>query len=113
MTNAKRPSGDELQHAILEVRTVMKLNKDLRLHERYQAILIWLQGMTYLAICELTWRTKTTICKYVRNYYSGGLGNLKLRHSPVRPCRLTATQEQAVYQVIVDKTPVDVAFRQR
>jgi transposase len=101
---------DNNNPAIQEVKGAMSATKDARMYQRYQTILLHLKGMTYDQISVIVDRTPTTIGFYVRAYKTSGLVGLELDHSPGRPCRLTEEQEKAVYQMVVEKTPVDVGF---
>jgi putative transposase len=101
----------DLAHpGIQELKAVIKDNKDLRMHERYQIIIMVLRGELYRTISEVAGRSHGTICNYVKAYRQNGIEGLKMGHSPGRPRQLTPEQEQQVYETIVNKTPVDVGF---
>lgn len=110
MNKPKLILDDIKNPAIQEIKAAMKGNKDLRMHERYQIMIMVLRAEPYQKISELTGRSHGTICNYVKAYKNGGIAGLKMQHSPGRPRQLTPEQEQQVYQMIVDKTPVDVGF---
>lgn len=110
MKTPKLIQDDFNNSAIREIKAAMKENKDLRMHERYQTILMVLHKIPYKEISRITGRSVATICNYVKAYRQGGLEGLNRDHSPGRPRLLTPEQEQQVYQTIIDKTPVDVGF---
>ena len=96
--------------AVQEIKAVMKANKDLRLHERYQTILLHLHDVSNKEISIIIGRSLSTVYNYINAYRKGGIEGLEIGYSPGRPRKLTPEQEQQVYQTIVDKTPVDVGF---
>lgn len=101
---------NERDRAIQEIKAAMKVNKDLRMHERYQTILMVLLGESYEQIVKVTGRALSTLYNYSKAYREKGIDGLKLEHSPGRPRQLTSEQEQQLYQTIVNQTPVDVGF---
>jgi len=110
MKMPKQILDDQKNPKIQELKAAMKVNKDLRMHERYQVIVLFLRGESYKRIHEITGRSHGTICSYVKAYRNGGIEGLKMGHSPGRPRQLTPQQEQQLYQTVVDKTPKDVGF---
>ena len=102
--------ANEKNNAILEVKAAMKATKDLRMHKRYQAILMILQGESYEKTADVTNLSVATLYNYSKAYRENGLAGLKRGHSPGRPSMLTPEQEQKIYQTIVNQTPVDVGF---
>lgn len=100
--------NEDLGSAIQEVKAAMYVLKDLRMFKRYQAILMYLKGRTYPEIGELIGYMEQTICHYVRDYRNNGLEGLIPGQSPGRPRNLTDQQE--LYQVIVESRPSDVGF---
>lgn len=95
---------------IQEIKGAMKANKNLRLHERYQIVLMILYGTDFEEISKLTGRSLSTVYNYASAYRQGGIEGLTMKHSTGRPRQLTTEQEQQVYQTVVDKTPSDVGF---
>lgn len=79
---------------MLPIKAAIKENKDLRMHERYQTILMVLHKVTYKEISQITGRSIATICNYVKAYRQDGLEGLKMGHSLGRPRKLTSEQEQ-------------------
>ncbi|MBT2216468.1 helix-turn-helix domain-containing protein [Virgibacillus dakarensis] len=69
---------------------------------------MYLKGRIYPEIGELFGCTEHTICHYVRDYRNNGLEGLTPGQSPGRPRNLT--EEQELYQVIVESRPSDVGF---
>ncbi len=110
MKLSKEFNEDQKIAAILEIKAAMKVNKDLRMHERYQTILMALYNKDYEQISKITGRTIATICNYVKAYRRGGIAGLQMANSTGRPRQLTEEQEQMIYQIIADKTPSDVGF---
>jgi transposase len=96
--------------AILEMKAAMKLNKDLRMHERYQTILMLLLGESYERISEVTGRTLATLYNYSKAYREQGIQGLQIGRPPGRNRLLTAEQEQQVYEVVTNQTPADQGF---
>lgn len=101
---------NEKDRAIQEIKAAMKANKDLRMHERYQTILMVLLGESYEQIVKVTGRALSTLYNYSKAYREKGIDGLILEHSPGRPRQLTSEQEQQLYQTIINQTPVDVGF---
>ncbi|WP_155837219.1 IS630 family transposase [Aneurinibacillus terranovensis] len=101
---------NEKDGAIQEIKAAMKANKDLRMHERYQTILMVLLGESYERITQVTGRALSTLYNYSKAYRENGIEGLKMDHSTGRPRQLTSEQEQQLYQTIVNKTPTDVGF---
>jgi transposase len=110
MKTPKLIQDDMNNPAIQKIKAAMKDNKDLRMHERYQIIIMVLRNEPYKRISETTGRSHGTICNYVKAYNEGGLEGLQMGHSSGRPRLLTPEQEHQVYQTIVNETPVDVGF---
>jgi putative transposase len=96
--------------AVREIKAAMKANKDLRMHERYQTILMHLHGVPHDEISKLTGRSLSSVYNYVKAYRESGMEGLKMEHSTGRPRKLTEEQEQQVYKTVVEKTPSDVGF---
>lgn len=109
----KQLEDDGNNPAILEIKAAMKTNKDLRMHERYQIILLVLHGENYTQISKITGRSIPTIYNYVNAYKKTGISGLNMGHSTGRKTKLTSEQEQKTYQTIANKTPVDVGFPAR
>lgn len=101
---------NEKDRAIKEIKAAMRANKDLRMHERYQTILMVLLGESYERIAQVTGRALSTLYNYSKAYRENGIEGLKMDYSTGRPRQLTSEQEQQLYQTIVNKTPADVGF---
>ena|GEM_PF-883267 len=95
---------------IRATKAAMKANKDLRMHERYQAILMHLHNVSNKDISKLTGRSLSTVYNYINSYRESGIDGLALGYSPGRPRQLTPEQEQQVYQTVINQTPADVGF---
>ncbi|WP_025682277.1 IS630 family transposase [Paenibacillus maysiensis] len=96
--------------AIQEVKAAMKINKDLRMHERYQTILMLLLGESYERISEVTGRALATLYNYSKAYREQGIQGLQIGRPPGRNRLLTAEQERQVYEVVTIQTPADQGF---
>ena len=110
MKLSKEFNEDQKTTAILEIKAALKANKDLRMHERYQIILMALNNEDYEKIAKNTRRTIVTVYNYLKAYRQGGIAGLQMEYSTGRPRLLTEEQEQKVYQTIIEKTPSDVSF---
>lgn len=99
--------------AIQEIKAAMKINKDLRMHERYQTILMLLLGDSYERISEVIGRTVATLYNYSKAYREQGIEGLQVGHPPGRHRLLTPEQEQQVYEVVKDQTPEGQGFPSR
>jgi len=102
--------SSEKDKAIQEIKAVMKGNKDVRMHERYQTILMVLHGDSYEKVAETIGRQISTLYNYSKAYREKGLEGLQISRSPGRKPMLTSEQEQKLYQTVVNQTPVDVDF---
>lgn len=102
--------SSEKDQAIQEVKEAMKTNKDLRMHQRYQVILMVLHGETYEKIASITGQSRATLYNYSNAYRLNGLAGLDRGRPPGRKSFLTPEQEQQVYEMIVHQKPVDVGF---
>ena len=98
---------------IQKIKQQIRENKDLRMHERYQTILMHLHDAKYAVISKIVSRSTVTVGSYIKSYKQGGIAALKMEFSTGRKRQLTPEQEMKLYQVIVDKTPVDVGFQAR
>jgi transposase len=107
-------SGDRkmesMEKAIEEVKQAMKNTKDKRMYERYQAVLLHLQGYPYRKIKQILNRDMVTVGNYVRAYKAKGLDGLMMGQSPGAPRKLSTEQEQEFYQTVTEKTPEAVGF---
>jgi transposase len=110
MKTPKLIQEDMKNPAIGEIKAAMKTNKDLRMHERYQTILLHLHDVSNKEISTIIGRSLSSVYNYIHSYCKGGIEGLELGYSPGRPRLLTPEQEQHVYQTIVNQTPVDVGF---
>src|ERR671923_136117 len=110
MKTPKLIQEDMNNPAIREVKAAIKANKDLRMHERYQTILMHLHSVSKKEISTLMGCSLSTVYNYINAYQKDGIEGLEMGHSPGRPRQLTPEQEWQVHQTIVNKTPVDVGF---
>lgn len=110
MKKPKLIQEDVLNPAIQEIKAAMRTNKDLRMHERYQIILMHLHGVPHDEISKITGRSLSSVYNYLKAYREHGLEGLKMEYSTGRPRKLTEEQEQQVYNTVAEKTPTDVGF---
>lgn len=96
--------------AIQEIKAALRTNKTLRMHERYQTILMLLLGESYERIAEVTGRTVSTLYNYSKTYREQGIEGLQIGHPPGRHRLLTPEQEQQVYETVTNQTPADEGF---
>ena len=59
---------DHLEVRIQDLENIMKKEKNRRLYERYQAILLHLKGYKNIQIAEIIGRSNVTIGTYVKRY---------------------------------------------
>ena len=58
----------------------------------------------------MTGRTVATLYNYSKAYREHGMHGLQIGHPPGRHRLLSAEQEQQVYEVVTNQTPVDQGF---
>ncbi len=95
------PSALDNSHKknLVLLQAAMKYAPNRWMFQRYQAVALVLKGYLYAAVSEIIGRSLATVSHYVQANRHGGLAALKRRHSPGRPQRLTAEQEQTVAAV--------------
>jgi putative transposase len=93
-----------------ELQRMMKETKHTHMYQRYQVILMMLEGESYEKIASYTGLSLATIFNYRKAYCEKGMKGLERKYAPGRPKFLTPEQEQQVYQTVVESTPVDVGF---
>lgn len=96
-----------------ELQEAMRGAKDRRHYERYQAVLLYLNGYTRIEIGRIIGRRHETVGSYISSYKKEGLSGLQLGHSPGKPKRLSEEQEAALRDIITTNTPADVGFEAR
>lgn len=101
---------DQNNPEIQAIKAVIKANKNLRMHERYQTILLDLHGVSKKDISKIIGRSLATVYNYINAYRQEGIPGLRIETAPGRQPFLNAEQEQRVYQTIVNQTPADVGF---
>ncbi|WP_179871732.1 IS630 family transposase [Bacillus cereus] len=102
---------DNVNARIHELETIMKKEKNRRLYERYQAIILHVKGYTNIKIADILSRSNLTIGTYIKRYQSSGIAGLELSYSPGAPRRLTPEQEQRIYEVILHHTPKEFGLK--
>lgn len=101
---------DQNNPEVQAIKAAIKENNDLRMHERYQTILLDLHGVSKKDISKIIGRSLSTVYNYINAYRQEGIQGLKIGTPPGRQPFLSAEQEQRVYQTIVNQTPEDVGF---
>ncbi|CAM4247796.1 helix-turn-helix domain-containing protein [Paenibacillus alkaliterrae] len=101
---------DQNDPEIQAIKAAIKANKDLRMHERYQTILLVLHGVSKKDTSKIIGRSLSTVYNYINAYRQKGIKGLRIETPPGRQRFLSAEQEQRVYQTIVNQTPADVGF---
>lgn len=102
---------DQLDIRIHELEKVMKTERNRRLYERYQAIMLHLKGYTNIKIAEIIGRSNLTIGTYIKRYQAAGIDGLQIAYSPGAPRRLTPEQEERIYEVVVHHTPAELGLK--
>lgn len=102
--------ADQNNPEIQAIKAAIKANTDLRMHERYQTILLDLHGVSKKDISKIIGRSLSTVYNYINAYRQEGIQGLRIGTSPGRQPFLSAEQEWLVYQTIVNQTPQDVGF---
>lgn len=98
---------------IRELEKAMKLTKDRRLFERYQAVKLVLEGRKQNEVAKIIGRTPHTIGHYMKDYRKDGLAGLEPKKQSGRPNRLSKEQQAEIRDIIANKTPADVGFNAR
>jgi transposase len=79
--------------------------------ERYQAVLLFLEGYQKKEIARIIGRCPHSVGHYVQAYENGGVDGLLQRGvSTGKPSRLTPEQKQILLKTVAYKTPDDVGF---
>ncbi len=102
---------DHLDARINELEQCMKNEKNRRLYERYQAIMLHLKGYTNIKIAEIIGRSNLTIGTYVKRYQETGIAGLELSSSPGAPRRLTPEQEERISEIVLHHTPAELGLK--
>jgi transposase len=102
--------SDAVHPDIDTLKLLMRKTKDKRMFERYQTVLLHLQGMTYAQIVEIVGRSMVTVGNYVKAHRENGIEGLNMGQSPGRPAFLTNDQEEQLRKLVTEQRPVDVGF---
>jgi transposase len=102
--------SDVVHPDIETLKTLMRKTKDKRMFERYQTVLLHLQGMTYAQIVEIVGRSAVTVGNYVKAQREKGIEGLNMGQSPGRPPFLTNEQEEQLRKLVTEQSPADVGF---
>ncbi|WP_141523098.1 helix-turn-helix domain-containing protein [Bacillus toyonensis] len=102
---------DQLEIRINELEKMMKKEKNRRLYERYQTIMLHLKGYTNIKIAEIIGRSNLTVGTYIKRYQVGGIAGLEISYSPGAPRRLAPEQEKRISEVVVHHTPAELGLK--
>ncbi|MDF2814678.1 MAG: hypothetical protein K0Q81_878 [Paenibacillus sp.] len=69
---------------ILAIKAAIKANKDLRMHERYQTILLDLHSVSKKDISKMIGRSLSTVYNYINAYRQEGIQGLRIETPPGR-----------------------------
>jgi putative transposase len=97
----------------MEINTLKRLAnkaKDTRMRLRYDVIRLYLKGRTKTEIAETFEIAYQTVKNYINAYETTGLEGLVINKPPGRSTKLSAEQEQQLYQCITTQLPKDVGF---
>lgn len=97
-------------HSLEEMKTAMRVAKDRRHFERYQAVYLYLTGYRRQEIAQIIGRTSETVGIYIASYKENGLEGLRLGHSTGKPPKLSASQQAILLETISTQVPADVGF---
>lgn len=100
----------DTEQAVRELQLAMRKTKERRLFERYQAILLHLNGKSAKEIAETIQRDPSTVYDYLKAYKANGLEGLQMGYSPGKPPKLSAEQYALLTETIATKVPADVGF---
>ncbi|PEF32761.1 terminase gpP N-terminus-related DNA-binding protein, partial [Bacillus wiedmannii] len=73
---------DQLEIRIHELEKVMRKEKNRRLYERYQAIMLHLKGYTNIKIAEIIGRSNLTIGTWVKGCQTDGIPGREISYYP-------------------------------
>lgn len=93
-----------------ELRYAMRQTKDKRLFERYQSVLLHLEGKNNIEIASIIQRNRATVGEYIKAYKKEGITGLRMGISTGKPNRLTVEQRAKLAEIITTKIPADVGF---
>jgi transposase len=93
-----------------EIQKLMKQESSRRMFERYQSILLFLQGMPAKEIAGIIGRTAETVNAYIKAYKTSGVSGLQMTTPSGRPDQLTPTQQDELKATIINKLPVELGF---
>ena len=104
-------AADQSEKVIKEMQDLMKATDDRRLRERYQIILMIVQGKSYSDISEMVGKSIPSLYNYARAYRENGVEGLTIKYAPGPTPKLTTEQETLLIATIINKTPADVGFQ--
>jgi len=88
----------------------MRKSKDAVMYRKLQSILLHMKGYKNTEIAKIVEVDRKTVGRYVIQFKSGGVENLKPKKPPGRQSLLNKFQEQELYMAISNNTPDEVGF---
>jgi transposase len=108
--NMRKKEYDNLEKRIEDIQEQLKLEKNVRLYQRYQVIQLHLQGHRNREIAKMVNLNENTIGTYIKKYQKQGIEGLDMSYSPGAPRKLTPEQEARVREVLLHQTPKEVGL---
>ena len=93
-----------------EIKKLMRKEKNVVMHRKYQVIHLHMRGYTNKFISKIVDLHEQTVGIYIKTYNEQGKEALVPKKSPGTPSYLTKEQESKLYDVIKEKTPNEVGF---
>lgn len=94
------------------MRQLMRSEKKVAMHRRYQAVYLHMFGKTYREIATEIGLEEHAVGKYIRTFYVKGVEGLVPIKQEGRPTYLTADQQEILKQTVIENTPDAVGFKQ-
>jgi putative transposase len=114
LTMPKRVGVSENEKAVViqGMVNLIKSTEDPRLLQRYQAILMLLQGRPVDEIAQVIGKKRASVFNYAKSFReNGGINGLFYKTGSGRPKRLTSEEEKSLIDTITNKVPDDVGFK--
>ncbi|MDP4099408.1 helix-turn-helix domain-containing protein [Paenibacillus sp. P96] len=109
----QRKVVDNVDHQENELQALIKAMRDTdhhRLHERYEAVKLYLEGNTFTSIARSLGRTRQTIRSYINIYQRDGIAGLDAAYYDRLSRKLSPPQEARLKDVLIHKRPLDVGL---
>ena len=99
-----------VQEQIEEFLQLSKSEKNVKQKNRYDVILLHLEGHTSREISKFLHTPIRTVNAHIAAYKKGGLSALRIKKQPGAQRKLTEEQEQKLYSTITEHTPEEVGI---